>query len=99
MAPCEPPCLADPENKFSEYVTLGQALVRLMGIFQGILACDRHVQLRLLHCTIQLLEFSGPGLRVICDNLDAMNFFRSGLDSIRIGEPAGAPDKFDTPLD
>jgi hypothetical protein len=99
MAPCDPPCLSDPENKFPEYVTLGQALVRPAGIFQWILARYRHPQLRLLHGAIEVLKFSGPGLGVICDDLDAMDFLRSGLDPVRIGEPAGPPDKFDTTLE
>src|ERR1700681_2231010 len=75
----------------SEHVTLGEALMRLVGPGEGITFGDRNFELCCLHRGVEALEFADPGDAVIEDQGHAAPFFRRRLNAIGVRNTAAGP--------
>src|SRR6202051_588592 len=79
------------KDNLSEHVTLGEALVRLVGPGEGITFDDRNFELCCLHRGVEALEFADPGDAVITDEGHAAPFFRRRLDAVGVCNTAAGP--------
>lgn len=56
--------------------------MRLVGVGQRITLCDRDLELRRLHCVIEVLEFADPGNGVISSQCDTASLPWRWLDAV-----------------
>src|SRR3979411_1318019 len=86
------------KDDFSDHMTLGEALVRLVSSGEGIAFRDRNFEPRGLHRGVEALEFANSGDAVITDQRHAAPLLRRWLDARGGCDAAAAPKHIQTLL-
>src|ERR1700738_891196 len=86
------------KDYFSNDMTLGQPLMRLVSAGKGIAFRDRNLELCGLHRRVEALEFANAGDAIVADDFHAAPLLGRGLDAVGVCNTAAWPKRIQASL-